>query len=232
MHEWLKASEFWSNLLPTITRYYPYFVRAIGETLQMVLVSGLISALFGVILGVILMVTSPGGILENKVIYMVLDKLVNLFRAIPFIILIVVLIPVTRSMVGTYLGVKGAILPLVVGTVPFFSRQIHSALVEVDSGVVEAAQSMGASPFEIIFRVYLREGLPGMIRGATITLISLVGLTAMAGNVGAGGLGDFAIKYGFQQYKPDAMALTVIVLLVIVTVIQSIGNLVANKLKR
>ena len=181
--------------------------------------------------GVVLVVTQPGNILENRWIFGILDKIINVFRAIPFVILIALLMPLTRLIVGTSIGTKGAIFPLVVGTVPFFSRQIHAALCEIDPGTVEAAKSMGSSPVGIICRVYLREGLPGMIRGAAITIVNLFALSAMAGCVGGGGLGDYAIRYGFQRYQTDATIVTVIILLVLITIVQSIGNLLTRKMQ-
>ena len=168
--------------------------------------------------------------MENKVVYSVLDKVINVFRSIPFVILIALLLPLTRIVMGTSIGTKGAIFPLVIGTIPFFSRQIHSALCEVDRGVVEAAQAMGSGPWEIVVRVYLREGLGGMIRGATITIINLIALSAMAGCVGGGGLGDYAIRYGFQRFQTDVTIVTVIILLILVTIIQSVGNLLTRRL--
>ena len=194
-------------------------------------VSALISAAFGIVFGVVLVVTQPGNILENRWIFGILDKIINVFRAIPFVILIALLMPLTRLIVGTSIGTKGAIFPLVVGTVPFFSRQIHAALCEIDPGTVEAAKSMGSSPVGIICRVYLREGLPGMIRGAAITIVNLFALSAMAGCVGGGGLGDYAIRYGFQRYQTDATIVTVIILLVLITIVQSIGNLLTRKMQ-
>ena len=154
----------------------------------MVLWSGLISFVFGLLLGVALTVTKPNGILENKVVYQILDKLVSLFRSIPFIILLTWVMPITRALVGTVLYVRGAIVPLVFGSVPFFTRQVESALAELDGGLIEAALSMGSSPLEIIFRVYLKESIAAIARGTTITIVSLLNLTAMAGVAGAGGL--------------------------------------------
>ena len=178
-----------------------------------------------------LVVTAPGGIMENRFVNSVLDKIINVFRSIPFVILIALLLPLTRIVMGTSIGTKGAMFPLVIGTIPFFSRQIHSALCEVDKGVIEAAQAMGSGPWEIVFRVYLREGLGGMIRGATITIINLIALSAMAGVVGGGGLGDYAIRYGFQRFQTDVTIVTVIVLLILVTLIQSVGNLLTKRLQ-
>ncbi len=217
--------------MPNVVKTAPELWECFLETITMVGVSALISAAFGIVFGVVLVVTQPGNILENRWIFGILDKIINVFRAIPFVILIALLMPLTRLIVGTSIGTKGAIFPLVVGTVPFFSRQIHAALCEIDPGTVEAAKSMGSSPVGIICRVYLREGLPGMIRGAAITIVNLFALSAMAGCVGGGGLGDYAIRYGFQRYQTDATIVTVIILLVLITIVQSIGNLLTRKMQ-
>lgn len=216
-------------IAPNFIKTYPEFVKAFFDTLEMVGTAAAFSALFGIFFGVILVVSAPGGIMENKLLNSILDKVINVFRAIPFVILIALLLPLTRTVMGTAIGTKGAIFPLIVATVPFFSRQIHSALCEVDHGVIEAAQAMGSSPWEIVVRVYLREGLGGMIRGATITIVNLITLSAMAGCVGGGGLGDYAIRYGFQRKMTDVTIVTCIVLLVLVTVIQTIGNVLSSK---
>lgn len=216
--------EFLHILLPNISAKPNELVEATLQTLNMMVLSGAISLFFGLIFGVMIVVTAPKGILKNAFIYNILDKLINVFRSIPFVILLAALIPFTRMVVGTAIGTKGAILPLVFGTVPFFTRQIESALHEVDNGLIEAAQSMGSSPIEIIFRVYLRESMTGIIRGVQITFISLLGLTAMAGAIGGGGLGDFAIRYGHQRNQTDVTYVTVIIILVMVSLIQSIGN--------
>lgn len=221
--------ELLKSIAPNFVKTYPEFVKAFFDTLEMVGTAAAVSALFGIFFGVVLVVTAPGGIMENKFINSILDKVINVFRAIPFVILIALLLPLTRLIMGTAIGTKGAIFPLVVATVPFFSRQIHSALCEVDHGVIEAAQAMGSSPWEIVFRVYLREGLGGMIRGATITVVNLITLSAMAGCVGGGGLGDYAIRYGFQRKMTDVTLVTCVVLLILVTIIQSIGNVLSTK---
>lgn len=223
--------EFLQGIIPNVVKTFPEMTKAFFQTLQMVGISALWSAAFGVFFGVVLVVTAPGGIMENKVINSVLDKVINVFRSIPFVILIALLLPLTRMVMGTSIGTKGAIFPLVIGTIPFFSRQIHSALCEVDKGVIEAAQAMGSGPWEIVVRVYLREGLGGMIRGATITIINLIALSAMAGCVGGGGLGDYAIRYGFQRFQTDVTIVTVIILLILVTIIQSVGNLLTRRLQ-
>ena len=221
--------EILNRYLPNVMERLPAFGKAIGDTLIMVAWSGSIAFVLGLVLGVVLIVTRPGGILENKVLYQVLDKVVNFFRSIPFIILLTWVIPLSRAIMGTAIDVPGAIVPLVLGTVPFFSRQVESALAETDKGLVEAALSMGSSPMEIIFRVYLREGVAAIARATTITAISLVGLTAMAGAVGSGGLGDFAIRYGHDRGMTDVTWVTVIVVFILVSILQLFGNLVIKK---
>ena len=217
------------KLLPNVITKLPEIYKATGETLLMILVAGLISFVIGLIFGVILVVTGKGNILENKAVYYVLEKIINITRSIPFIILMAAVIPVTRAIMGTAIGTKGSYVPLVLGTIPFFARQIESALSEIDKGVIEAAQAMGSSPFEIIFRVYLKESIPNIVRATTITFISLVGLTAMAGSIGGGGLGDLAIRYGYQRYQVDITYVTVIILLVFVNIIQGAGNIIIKK---
>ena len=221
--------EFLHILLPNISAKPNELIEATLQTLNMMVLSGAISLFFGLIFGVMIVVTAPKGILKNAFVYNILDKLINVFRSIPFVILLAALIPFTRLVVGTAIGTKGAILPLVFGTVPFFTRQIESALHEVDNGLIEAAQSMGSSPIEIIFRVYLRESMTGIIRGVQITFISLLGLTAMAGAIGGGGLGDFAIRYGHQRNQTDVTYVTVIIILVMVSLIQGVGNRAIKK---
>jgi D-methionine transport system permease protein len=217
------------KLIPNVMRKPGELLTSCFQTLVMVGISGSISFLIGLVFGVILVTTAPGGILRNAVVFNYFDKTINFFRSIPFIILLAALIPLTRFVMGTAIGTKGAILPLVFGAVPFFSRQIESALAEVDGGIIEAAKSMGSSPLGIIFRVYLRESIPSITRVTTITLVSLTGLTAMAGAVGAGGLGDFAIRYGHQRNQFDVTVVTVLVLLVLVSFIQGIGSLVIKR---
>ena len=221
--------EILNRYLPNVMERLPAFGKAIDDTLIMVAWSGSIAFVLGLVLGVVLIVTRPGGILENKVLYQVLDKVINFFRSIPFIILLTWVIPLSRAIMGTAIDVPGAIVPLVLGTVPFFSRQVESALAETDKGLVEAALSMGSSPMEIIFRVYLREGVAAIARATTITAISLVGLTAMAGAVGSGGLGDFAIRYGHDRGMTDVTWVTVIVVFILVSILQLFGNLVIKK---
>lgn len=201
----------------------------IGLTFYLLFLSAIFSGIFGLIIGVILVVTNDGGILENKKVYSILDKITNLFRAVPFIILLAVISPITNLIVGTRIGPTAAIVPLVFSCVPFFAKQVEQALAEVDRGVIEAAEAMGNSPFEIITAVYLREGLPSLVRASSITLISLLGLTAMAGTIGAGGIGNLAIAVGYNRYKNDVVIISVIVILIIVYAIQGIANLIIKK---
>ena len=218
-----------NNLMPNVMADLPRLYQSIIQTFVMLLYSGIISFFIGGFLGVLLIVTKKFGIMENILVYEILSKVINFFRAIPFIILLAMLVPLTRFIMGTAIGVKGAIIPLIFGTVPFLARQIESALSEVNPGLVEAAQSMGSSPIAIIFRVYLKESIAPIARGTTITAISLIGLTAMAGAVGAGGLGTYAIQSGYYRNKLDIIYVSVILLVILVGIIQAIGNFVVKK---
>lgn len=222
-------AELLKNIIPNVMDKLPVFYKSIGETFVMLGWSGGISFVLGLIIGIIITVTKRGNILENTIVFNALDKVINFFRSIPFIIILASLVPFTRVVMGTAIGVKGAIVPLIFGCVPFFARQIESALADVNPGLIEAAQAMGSSNVEIIIRVYLKESIAGIVRAATITIINLIGLTAMAGAIGAGGLGDFAIRYGHQRNQPDVTYTTVILLVVIVSVIQWAGNYIAAK---
>lgn len=221
--------EILNSYFPNVMGKLPVFYDSIIDTLQMVGRAGIIAFFLGLVLGIILTVTKKDRILQNAVVFHILDKAVNFFRSIPFIILLAGLIPLTRLISGTAIGVDGAIVPLVFGTVPFFARQIESALAELNPGLIEAALAMGNGPIEIIFRVYLKECIPGIVRATTITAISLIGLTAMAGAVGAGGLGDYAIRFGYQRNQTDATYASVIVLVALVSIIQLIGNYISKK---
>lgn len=218
--------ELMTRYTPNLLDYSDEFITSIMETLQMLFISGIYAFVVGLFLGTILVVTRKGNILENAFVYKILDGLVNLFRAIPFVILITALIPLTKIVVGTFIGVKGAIFPLVVGCTPFFIRQVDMALSDIDPGLIEAAQSMGVSPIGIIFRVYLKESIPPLARSTTITTVSLLGLTAMGGAVGGGGLGSFVIRYGHNRYYQDITYVSVVVILIFVTIIQFIGNII------
>ncbi|MFV0381338.1 MAG: methionine ABC transporter permease [Breznakia sp.] len=205
------------------------FQLAIYETLIMFLVTGFLSLVFGLILGVITTVTKRDGILENKVISFLAEILINFFRSVPFVILIPLLLNVSRGIMGTSIGLEGTYVPLIFGTVPFFARQVEASLSEVDHGLIEASKAMGDSPLQIIFRVYLKESIPSITRGTSITFISLLGLTAMAGHVGGGGLGAFAIRFGYQSQKPDATWASVVAILLIVSCVQLIGNMIVKR---
>lgn len=198
-------------------------------TLYMLFISAIFAGIFGLIIGIIMVVTDHKRILENKIIYSILDKLTNIFRSIPFVILVALIAPITKEIVKTRIGPNAAIVPLVFSCVPFFARQVEQALASVEPGKIEAAEAMGASPFEIITRVYLREGLPSLLRAGSITLISLLGLTAMAGLVGGGGIGDLAIAVGYQRYKDDVVIVSVVLILIVVFLIQAIANHLIRK---
>lgn len=199
------------------------------ETLLMVGVAGLLAAIGGVPLGVILVVTGRGHIWPQASLNRVLGILVNAFRSTPFIILMIAIIPLTRLIAGSSIGTVAAIVPLTIAAVPFVARLSEASLREVDPGLIEAAQAMGASPAQIIFKVLLPEAWPGIIAGITITLVNLVGYSAMAGSVGGGGLGDLGIRYGYQRYQPSVMVLVVLVLILLVQGMQSAGDLLAAR---
>ncbi|MDO5688582.1 ABC transporter permease [Pseudoscardovia radai] len=213
-----------NSWFPNVAARFPEFIDSIIQTLVMVLVSGLISFVLATLFAVLLTLTANDGLTPNRAVFNVLDKLVNLLRSIPFIILAAALVPVTRAIAGTAIGTRGAIFPLVVGITPFFTRQIQSALAGVDRGLIEAAESLGMSVPRIVRRVYLREAVPSIIRVSVIATVSLIGLTAVVGIVGGGGLGDFAIRYGYQRYMLDATYATIIVLVVLIGIIEFVGR--------
>jgi D-methionine transport system permease protein len=194
------------------------------DTLNMLGGATLFTVLLGLPLGVLLFLTGPRQMFEQRALYGVLSLLVNVLRSVPFVILLILMIPLTVLITGTSLGVAGAIPPLVVGATPFFARLVETALREVDRGIIEATQAMGASTLQIIFRALLPEALPGLIAATTVTAITLVSYTAMSGLIGGGGLGDLAVRYGYQRYQPDVMAVTVILLLILVQVLQMVGD--------
>lgn len=220
---------FLEKYFPNVIHIQGEVIDSIWETLYMVLATAVIVGVLGIILGVVLVVTAPGGILENRRVNHFLEQAVNIFRSVPFIIMLALIAPITRLIVGTTIGTTAAIVPLVVGTVPFYSRQIQNALLEVDDGVIEAAEAMGSSPTEIIFRVYLKEGLPSIIRVSSVTIINLIGLTAMAGAIGAGGLGNLAIARGYNRFHTDVTLVATGAILVIVFVSQLLGNYLVKK---
>lgn len=198
--------------------------KALGETLTMVLVSGAIGLALGIPLGVVLFISKLGQIKEHALLNKALGTVVNIGRSIPFIILIVSIIPLTRLLVGTSIGTMAAVVPLAIGATPFIARLVEGALMEIPSGLVEAARAMGASPLQIIVKVMLPEALPGIINGITITLVTLVGYSAMAGAVGGGGLGDVGIRYGYQRFDGTVMLVVVAILVLLVQIIQSVGE--------
>lgn len=202
------------------------------ETLYMTVVSTLISYIIGLPLGVILVITSKGGICENLTINRILGVIVNILRSVPFLILLVAVIPITRFIVGTSIGSNATIVPLVIGASPFVARMVESSLREVDRGVVEASLSMGASPMDIITKVMIKESMPSLIVGMALSTTTILSYSALAGFVGGGGLGDIAIRYGYQRYQTDMMMITVVLLVVIVQIIQFIGDKVSVKIDR
>lgn len=203
---------------------------AFNKTIIMVFFSTLFSVILGFIPAIALIVTAPKGLKPNKIIYNTLDSIINILRSFPFLILMVAIVPFTKLIVGKSIGTEAAIVPLTVAAAPFVARIIESALKEVDSGVVEAAKSFGASNTQIIFKVMLKEAIPSIISGLTLTIISIIGYSAMAGTVGGGGLGDVAIRYGYQRYQTDVMIVTVIILVIIVQALQTLGNYLYKKL--
>lgn len=207
-------------------------VEGTGVTLYMTLVSTLIAYILGLPMGITLVVTAPGGLKPNKIVYKILDVVVNIVRSIPFLILLVLLIPFTRFVVGKSYGATATIVPLSIAAAPFVARLVESSLLEVDHGVVEAAQSMGASLWMIVWKVLLVEARTSLIVGGTIALGTILGYSAMAGTVGGGGLGDIAIRYGYHRYQADIMIVTVILLIALVQVLQVIGTKLSKKLDR
>ena len=217
----MSFSDFMTNLFPA----------AMIQTLYMIVVPTIIATAIGFVIAVILVVTKDGGLKPNKNINRILGLIVNILRSFPFIILIVAMIPITRAIVGTSIGETAAIVPITVGSAPFIARLIENALDEVGKGLIEAAKSFGATNSQIIFKVMLKEATPAIVTGVTLSIISILGYTAMAGAVGAGGLGNVALMYGYQQFDKNVMAYTVIALVIIVQIIQSLGDFLYRKLK-
>jgi D-methionine transport system permease protein len=204
--------------------------QATGQTFEMVIFSTLFSFLLGLPLGVLLCVSDPqSGIKPRPVLYQVLTRIVNVLRSFPFIILMILLFPLSRILVGTSIGTKATIVPLSIAAAPFVARVIETALKEVDQGVIQAARAMGSTTWQIIYKVLVPEALPSLIDGMTLTIINLIGYSAMAGAIGGGGLGDLAIRYGYQRFRPEIMAIAVIVILVLVELIQWLGTMLSHK---
>lgn len=204
-------------------------LQGIEETFYMVAVATVIGGIIGIPLGITLVTTSKGHILENRFINQMLGTIVNIIRSIPFIILMVAIIPLTRLIAGTSIGTTAACVPLTIVAIPFLSRLVETSIRDVDFGLVEAAESMGATPFQIIRKVLIPEALPTIINNITVLIVNLIGASAMAGAIGGGGLGDIAIRYGYQRFRPDVMLATIIILIVVVNVIQAGGDFASRK---
>jgi D-methionine transport system permease protein len=211
---------------------WPGIAQATLETLAMLGGSLALSVVLGLPLGVLLFLTGRGQMFAHPLLNGVLSVTINILRSVPFIILLILMMPLTLAMMGTSLGVPGAIPPLVVGAAPFFARLVETALREVDRGVIEAVQAMGARPRQIVLGALLPEALPGILAGVTVTAIALVGYTAMAGVVGAGGLGDLAVRFGYQRFQTDVMAVTVVLLLILVQGLQMVGDRLVSHFSR
>lgn len=203
-------------------------LTATRDTLLMLGVSIFFSSLIGLIVGIVLYLTDKGRLLQNKYCYRILSFIVNILRSIPFIILLIVMMPLTNIMVGTSLGVRGVIPPLIFGAFPFFARLVENSLKEIDNGVIQMAESCGATSWQIIWHILIPEVLPSIIASITVTAIALVSYTAMAGTVGGGGLGDLAIRYGYERFQTDVMIVTVILLVVLVQLIQLLGDKIVH----
>src|SRR5699024_3366475 len=222
---------FIESILPNAASIPDEFLEATIETLYMTLWTAGLGFVLGLGLGVWLVLTQPKGLKANAAVYGVLDKFVNILRSIPFVIMIALLVNITRLIAGTSIGTTAAIVPLVVATVPFYARQIQNALVEVNPGVIEAAQAMGLSTGDIVFRVYLKEALPGIIRVSALSIINVIGLTAMAGTIGGGGLGNLAITRGYNRFQTDVTIISTIIILIIVYISQAIADRLVKKVE-
>ncbi|WP_298845956.1 methionine ABC transporter permease [Clostridium sp.] len=203
---------------------------ALLDTLYMVTLSTIFTVILGFIAAIGLIITGPKGLRPNSVIYKILNLVVNVLRSFPFIILMISIFPLTKLITGTTIGTNAAIVPLTLGAAPFAARIIETALLEVDYGIIEAAKSFGAKTYQIIFKVMLKEAMPSIVLGITLTIINIIGYSAMAGTIGGGGLGDVAVKYGYYRFQSDVMIYTVIILIVIVQIIQALGNLLYSKM--
>ncbi|MBP2316462.1 methionine ABC transporter permease [Azospirillum soli] len=211
---------------------YALLFKALLDTLHMVAVSGILGTLLGLPIGVLLAVTGRGELLQNLVFNRVVGAIVNMTRSTPFIILVVAIIPFTRLVAGTSIGTTAAIVPLTVAATPFIARIVEGAIREVDRGLIEAAQAMGATPFQIIRKVLLPEAMPAIALGLTLSAVSLIGYSAMVGAVGGGGLGDLGIRYGYQRFLPEVMLAVVVVLIVLVQIVQSTGDWIARRVNK
>ena len=219
--QWLTTltAPFWKSSLSI-----DQFVTAMQETIQMVIFAMLFGTIWGFVQAITLLVTRPNGILPNRAVYQILNPIVNALRSLPFIILLIAVFPLTKAIVGTTIGTWAAIVPLTIYVGPYIGRLVETSLLEVNDGIIESAQAMGASPWQIIFKFIIPESRSSLILSLTTATISLIGATAMAGAVGAGGIGDLAISYGYQRFDQSVVYLTVIVLLILVQIVQSLGN--------
>jgi len=207
-------------------------IQGTFETLQMTIISTALAVMMGIPLGVVLVTTSKGHILENTTINNILGMIINATRSVPFIILMVAIIPLTRMIAGTSIGTTAACVPLTLAAIPFLARLVETSIREIDFGVIEAAQAMGASPLQIIRKVLLPEALPTIIDNITVLIVNLIGYSAMAGAIGGGGLGDIAIRYGYQRFQADTMLVTIVILIILVQIVQSIGDYLSNRMNK
>ncbi|AIQ19100.1 methionine ABC transporter permease [Paenibacillus sp. FSL L8-0470] len=208
------------------------FMQAIIETIQMVGFSLFLGSLLGIPIGILLVITRPGGVLENKALYAIINPMINIIRSLPFIILLVAIVPFTRAIVHTSIGTSAAIVPLIIYIAPYIGRLVENSLLEVNPGILEAAEAMGATPFQVIWYFLLPEAVGSLILSLTTATIGLIGATAMAGTVGGGGVGNLAIVYGYQRFDTVVVVATVLILIILVQGIQSLGNKLARKIRR
>lgn len=224
--------EFLTNLLNLLNEFKGLLLISTWQTLYITLISTLIAYVFGIPLGIWVVSTSSNSIAPNRPVHESLSRIINIGRSIPFIILLVAVLPLTRMLVGTTIGPTATVVPMTIAAIPFVARMIEQSLVEVDNGLIEMGQAMGATSVQIIFKILLTESLPSIVRGVSITIINLIGYSAMAGAVGGGGLGDLAIRYGYHRRQTDIMMVTIVLLIIIVEVIQVSGNAIATKIDK
>lgn len=205
---------------------------AIPQTIYMVLLSSIIAVVFGMLLGIVLTLTRPQGLREIKSLYNFLDFIVNIMRSLPFIILMIVVMPLTKVIVGKGYGTNASIVPLSISAIPFVARIVEGYLIQVDKGIIDAAKSMGATTSQIVFKVLIPESMPAIVNGITLTIINIIGYSAMAGAIGGGGLGDVALRYGYQRGQTDVLFVTVVVIIVFVQLIQFVGNTISNNINK
>ncbi|KRM03291.1 methionine ABC transporter permease [Lentilactobacillus farraginis] len=215
-----------------ISEWGSTLTTGLGATLAMTAITLIVTIIIGIPLGILLVETNVNGMYPNRPLHAIFETIVNILRSLPFIILLFLILPVTQIVAGTTIGIRGVILPLVIYCAPYLARLVESSLLDVDPGIIEAYQSMGIKNSKIVFFILLREARSGITRGLTISIIGLIGATAMAGLVGAGGLGDIAYQYGFQRYQPDVMYASILILIALVQIVQSLGNWIAKKLSK